>query len=107
LSQHYNVFDFEYFLEDYDLLDYNVKRPRAFSQKQKRWILEDQDYECLGNEIWEYECGKQLNICTGEFHHQWPYAVGGVTEEWNGIALCKPCHRDITTQGNTKWMKIR
>lgn len=87
--------------EDFD------HRPRAFTKKQKEIILERQDYICDGR--WGYSTcpdEAEISIHTAEFHHLWAYGDSGPTETWNGVALCKECHKDITRHQNTRYFKI-
>ena len=60
---------------------------RLFSDLQRRSIFLAADGRCQ-------TCGELLDE-VWDAHHIVPHSQGGVTEVWNGMALCKPCHIDI------------
>jgi len=60
---------------------------RLFSDVQRRRIFLAADGRCQ-------KCGELLGE-VWDAHHIVPHSLGGVTEVWNGMALCKPCHIDI------------
>lgn len=58
---------------------------RYFTLTQKKEILYRQDNKCA-------ICHKQLDPRVTYFHHEKPWALGGITEVVNGQALCPHCH---------------
>ena len=74
---------------------------RSPSLERKRAILRSQNNTCPGNDMGTFGCGKRITIKTAEFHHQWPHGAGGPDEDWNYVALCKACHKEITRHQNT------
>src|SRR4051812_33316437 len=57
---------------------------RAFSRNQKRHLYLRSDGRCE-------RCGEPLGAAW-HAHHKTRYADDGVTEIYNGAALCKRCH---------------
>lgn len=59
---------------------------RCFTKTQKLLILRRANYKCQF-------CNTPLDAETFEADHKKPYALGGVTEVWNALALCSKCNR--------------
>lgn len=57
------------------------------SRRLKLWVLEAQEYRCLG-------CEAKLDEC--EFDHVVPLGLGGANSPDNWAALCRQCHRRKT-----------
>ncbi|MGH2412935.1 MAG: HNH endonuclease [Microcystaceae cyanobacterium] len=58
---------------------------RCFTQSQKLLLLRQAGYRCC-------LCGVKLSRENFAADHRFPYAKGGITEAWNGQALCVPCN---------------
>jgi len=51
-------------------------------------------------------CGKQGRLTpASEVHHVRPLSQGGGHEEANLMALCTPCHSEITARDGGRWNK--
>ncbi|WP_250126429.1 HNH endonuclease signature motif containing protein [Chroococcidiopsis sp. CCMEE 29] len=59
---------------------------RQFTQSQKLLILRRAGYKCQ-------ICGIPLSETNFEADHKIAYSLGGTTEVWNALALCKDCNR--------------
>ncbi len=66
---------------------------RYFRRKQRRYLYLASEGKCE-------RCGAELEQ-TWDAHHRTHYASGGLTEIYNGMALCQECHRDIHKQENS------
>lgn len=62
---------------------------RFFTRKERRLLLERQDFGCA-------MCGKAINLSGSQADHVIPFSYGGKTELSNGQALCIPCHSKKT-----------
>ena len=62
---------------------------RCFTARQARQLLIAADFKCQ-------RCGCDLSQRQFEAHHVRRFADGGVTELHNGMALCVPCHKEIS-----------
>jgi 5-methylcytosine-specific restriction endonuclease McrA len=60
---------------------------RYFTPDQGAVMLYRQRYRCR-------DCTRSLRDREYQLHHVQPWAEGGPTETWNGVALCVECHKD-------------
>lgn len=67
-----------------------VDQRRLFTARQVRQLLIATDSKCE-------RCGADLAMQPFEIHHIRRHADGGRTELYNGMVLCLPCHKEITS----------
>ncbi len=75
--------------------------PRAFTEEQKKIILQKQESICAG-----LNCDKKLDITNFEILILRNYVEGGLARNCKGIALCKSCHDKMTLPQHNDWLEL-